>query len=341
MRISGGGFNNYSFNPGIQTPNYLNKFEKEYPDINLDAKSIFILNCFSEFHVKLIEQSMISFFKPSINDVNTPVSFSFSGINIETYQPSIWDSSHPITVYNESGEIYNRYSSINKASVALGVPKFTITYHRNIDNRFIYCSNPKLLLRIVDETFSSISKLSPISSHLKLNEVKGIDLSNIPENEIQARLVDSKDLIFETFSSASEFAKKYGLNPWQAYRYLNLDRPICLNSSFNENKEESFNDTNIFVFLCCNPVHKKKLMENRDKKNWPVVSVDTLNNNKIRFHETPSSARSELSELVGKTDLKPTRNFTKDYITGSSPRGQSRFLRRFNLMWLHDYKPEE
>ena len=57
----------------------------------------------------------------------------------------------------------------------------------------------------------------------------------------------------------------------------------------------------------------------RDKKNWPVVSVDTLNNNKIRFHETPSSARSELSELVGKTDLKPTRNFTKDYITGSSP----------------------
>ena len=46
-------------------PNYLNIFELENPNINLDEKLIFIFNWFSELHVKLLEQAMISYLKTS------------------------------------------------------------------------------------------------------------------------------------------------------------------------------------------------------------------------------------------------------------------------------------
>jgi hypothetical protein len=97
------------------------------------------------------------------------------------------------------------------------------------------------------------------------------------------------------------------------------------------------------LYLCCNPLYRKKLLEKQDKKNWPVVSIDTLNNNEIRYHDNPQKAREELSNLLGIKNLKPSRNFTKDYITGSSSNGgkPSRFFRRFKLMWLHEHKEIE
>jgi len=49
-----------------------------------------------------------------------------------------------------------------------------------------------------------------------------------------------------------------------------------------------------------------------------VISIDTLNNDEIRYHDNPKSVRLELSKLLSITELKPSRNFTKDYITGSS-----------------------
>jgi hypothetical protein len=346
---STGGLNSYFFHIGEKVPNYLNLFELENSEIILDSRAIFILNCFSEFHVRLIEQAMISYFKPQINDVNVPVSFTFSNININTYSPSVWDKSHPIIAYTESEKVFNQYSSINRASIALGVTKSIITYNRNIKDRYIYCSIPKLRLRFVDEVINEINKSSPLSSHQKLTEVTGIDLNSIPKNEIQARLADSKDIILDTFSSASEFARNYGLNPWH-YRYINLDRPICIdldslrsNSFKLENPALGEESTKLFVYLCCNPDYRQNVLENKNKKSWPVVSIDTLNNNEVRFHDNPNKARLELSNLMGITDLKASRNFTKDYITGSSSKGgkPSKFLRRFKLMWLHDYKDVE
>jgi hypothetical protein len=294
---------------------------------------------------------MISYFKPQINDSNIQVSFTFSSININSYTPSIWEKSHTISVFTESGDKFNEYSSINRASSALGITSYLINYHRNIEDRYIYCPIPKIRLRFVDEVINEIINKSPLSSHLKLTSVTGIDLDSIPIDEVQARLADSKDIILDTFSSASEFARFYSLNPWQAYRYINLDRPIRINlkSLSYENieflKDLELKDENsyIYVYLCCNPTYRKELLEKQDKKNWPVVSIDTLNNNEVRFHDTPNKAREELSKLLGITKLKPSRNFTKDYITGSSSKGgkPSRFLRRFRLMWLHEYKEIE
>ena len=140
---------------------------------------------------------MISYFKPQINDRNIQVSFTFSIININTYTPSIWDKSHPISVFTESGDKFNEYSSLNRASLAWGIPSNIINHHRNIEDRYINCSIPKIRLRLVDEVINEIIYKSPLSSHHKLTSVTGIDLDSIPVNEVQARIADSKDIILD------------------------------------------------------------------------------------------------------------------------------------------------
>ena len=80
------------------------------------------------------------------------------------------------------------------------------------------------------------------------------------------------------------------------------------------------------------------------KQYWPVVSIDTTENNLVRFHfhDTPNAARIELSALLGITNLKPTRNFTQSYITGPIRKGvkmkPSKFKNRFLLLWLKDFE---
>lgn len=125
-RTIGGGFDNYYFFPGFKVPNYLNLFTKYNPQIKLDPKSIFILNCFSEYHIKLLEQSIISHLKPEINDINTAVSYTFVSIDIENYNPTIGLKSHPIFVFDKKGKLFNEYSSINRAKSALGITEYDI-----------------------------------------------------------------------------------------------------------------------------------------------------------------------------------------------------------------------
>jgi hypothetical protein len=52
-------------------------------------------------------------------------------------------------------------------------------------------------------------------------------------------------------------------------------------------------------------------LEKQDKKNWPVISIDTLNNNEIRYHDNPKKAREELSKLLGINKLKPSLTLRK------------------------------
>jgi hypothetical protein len=73
-------------NSGFSIPNYLNVFTKINPTIKLSPKDKFILNCLSEYHVRLLEQSIISYIKPDINDINVAVSYSFLNLKICRYK---------------------------------------------------------------------------------------------------------------------------------------------------------------------------------------------------------------------------------------------------------------
>lgn len=81
------------------------------------------------------------------------------------------------------------------------------------------------------------------------------------------------------------------MNSWQCYRYINKEKAILINNGL------------LSVYLCCNPIYLKTLLDRQDKKNWPVVSFDTANNDEIRFHDNPNAARIELSALVGITNF--------------------------------------
>ena len=335
MRTTGGGFNNYYFFSGYKVPNYLNLFIKNNPSIKLDLKSIFILNCFSpagkEFHVKLLEQSIISHLKPEINDIKTAVSNTFVSIDIENYNPTFSLKSHSISVYDKEGNLFNEYSSINRAKSALGLNEYDIRWNRNRFNHFVFCPKPKLELKIVDNTLQNISVSVPLSSHKKLTPITGINLESIPIGDIYAYL-DDKETLFDIYKSASHFASIHKISPWQAYRYINLERLIPISDGI------------LSVYLCCNPIYRQTLLDNQDKKNWAVISIDTENNNLLRFHDNPNSCRTELSTLLGITDIKPSRNFTKDYITGPMRNGKksapSKFKKRFIIKWLKDFTEE-
>ena len=205
--------------------------------------------------------------------------------------------------------MYNKYSSINKAKIALGLTEFEIHWNRNRENHFLLCPTPNLELRIVDETLKSISTSAPLNFHQKLIPITGINLDEIPYGLIYVYL-DDKETLYEIFNSSSEFALAHNINPWQAYRYINL---VC--SSEGRRRAIPIKKDVLSVFLCCNPAYRKSITDSQDKKNWPVVSIDILDNNLIRYHENPNAARLELSALVGVTDIKLSRNFTKDYIT--------------------------
>lgn len=79
-----------------------------------------------EFQVKLLEQSIISHLKPEINDINTAVSYTFVSIDIENYNPTFSLKSHSISVYDKEGNLFNEYSSINRAKSALGLNEYDI-----------------------------------------------------------------------------------------------------------------------------------------------------------------------------------------------------------------------
>jgi hypothetical protein len=232
MRTIGGGFDNYYFYPGFKTPNYLNLFTELNPNIKIDAKSMFILNCFSEFHVRLLEQSIISYLKPEINDLDVAVSYTFPAINIEDFNPKIWEKSHEISVFDKEGNLFNSYDSINKAKSALGLTEFAIRWYRNRADQLVLCPKPNLHLRIVDETIQTISSSAPLASFEKLVPIIGINLAEIPEGFIYAYL-DDKETLFGVFRSASEFALANKLNPWQAFRYINKEKQIPRKSPFN------------------------------------------------------------------------------------------------------------
>lgn len=131
------------------------------PNKNLDPKSYFILNCFSEFKVKILEQAMISFYSPQINSTNSPVVFSFINVDIENFNPPgttervtrAYDIEQCVAeVTDTEGNLFNKYSGITIAqaseSSGLTLLRIVVTYNANRKNRFIFCPkiNKKLLI---------------------------------------------------------------------------------------------------------------------------------------------------------------------------------------------------
>ncbi|PAK77100.1 hypothetical protein B8W85_13155, partial [Lentilactobacillus kefiri] len=71
-----------------EVPNYQLLFESLYPDVPQDPKMRYVLARFTEYHCRILEQAVIYYAKPEINDLSTTVSFTFPNVNIDTYTPN-------------------------------------------------------------------------------------------------------------------------------------------------------------------------------------------------------------------------------------------------------------
>lgn len=329
MRTIGGGWNNYSLVPTVDLPNYRDMFTNVYPSTVLDPKFSYVLDRMTEFHCRAVEQAVISYIQPEINDLTVQVSFTFPKVDINTYVPTMSDGAHSIVAYNKNGSVYNTYYSIKDACRSLGISESVLNTARNRVDYFTHCPIPDIYIRLWDNAINCYLENSPLNSHQKLFSVSGMVLDHIPTGIIRVYLENKCD-VYGDYPSCSAFASEHGINPWQTYRYLNLDRAIPIFGG------------SLVVYLCCNPETRRNMLDIQIKDTWPVVSTDSLDGT-VRFHNTPASARLELSAIVGITELKPTRNFVKDYITGPTKKGvrsqPSRFRRRFQLVFLKDYNP--
>jgi len=90
-------------------------FTKINPTIILGPKEKFILNSLSKYHIRLLEQSIISFIKPDINDLSVAISYSFISIDIINYKPTKTKLKSQIIYANDLKKnfFFNEYSSIN------------------------------------------------------------------------------------------------------------------------------------------------------------------------------------------------------------------------------------
>lgn len=277
-----------------------------------------------EFHIKLLEISIISHLKPEINSINIAVSYTFPSINIESYKPIIGFKLQSISVYDQAplpngnngtirpalmGKWSNgrdskgigrktilpqeKYYSINIAKAALGLTEYGIRWYRNRENHFIFCPKSGLDLRFVDNNLKTIFSSAPLTFNKNLIPITGFNL--VPEAEIPIGVIyaylDDKETLYNIFSTASEFASVHDLNPWQAYRNINKERAIPISEGL------------LSIYLCCNPLYRNTLLDIQDKKNWPVVSIDTKDKNFIRYHKNPNACRKELSDLLGITEI--------------------------------------
>jgi hypothetical protein len=351
-----GGLRNYLFYPVISLSNYRSLFYQHYPGVQLTTKEQRILDSFTEFEVRTVEQALIYSHRPPINDWSRNVSFT-SNVDISKWTPGEDLRAHPIEAYTKSGELFIAFPSIFAASRALGINEISVTSNRNIDY-YIYCPGVDKTLRFGDPVIVKPIDARTPSMHLRLSDVTSINLNGIRKGVVTAIFSD-KITVYGEYASAAEFAAEHNLNSWQAYRYINKEWPIMIA------EDEG-------VYLCVHPETRAEMLDTQDKKNRPVVAIDTdgteyLFTNPHSPHSLltlsygesrreqgrvrgEKEARLKLTAMItnmpeSEVVLKPTRNFTKDYITGVQRNNRtvvSRFGRRFILfLTLSSLSPTE
>lgn len=90
--------------------------------------------------------------------------------------------------------MFNRYRSINHICQVLGLTEHQIRWFRNRIDTFLKITKLNLELRIVDETVVNLTTKVPLSSHLKLVDIMGINLKAIPMNVLYAYLDDKQTI---------------------------------------------------------------------------------------------------------------------------------------------------
>lgn len=300
------GWHNFTWRPLIITNNYINNFTKENPEHELSLESLFILRSFTQFEARLMEQILLTEYRPKLNSSYTVI---FPFINWEKTAYLINGGSKAVEVRvgdNDNTANLMKFSSKNRAAVSLGIPKTTLDRYINLKNFTIYSPVLDMDVYLVDPS-KPLSEDSPSYTTTDgVVDITGVDLYGLPKGKLFALLLDKKS-VFGVYDNPSQAAKILDNKSDSRYisRYVNLERPVAVGQDrthvyFVMNPEWK---SDIIGRMSARPSERKKSSRSRS-----IVLVDVLNQSALVFNTV-----SDMSRYLGRKALTDT-GYVKKYM---------------------------
>jgi len=261
------------------TFNLFQEFKKNHPTYKLSkGEAIFLLQL-SELHVKLLEQSLITIFKPNLNS-SGKVNFVYNTWDLNwlsadlTLSPRVKN----IIVFDEkSSEPILGPLSINKIKIILQVSKDIVPRYLN-NIKFFYSPGLGFKVRVQELNVSSLNKNQIIhrKQSISLNKID-FDIDSLEKNKI---FILNSDFTFLKHNGAIKSFDTLG----KAIKFLDFEKYNKLIKAGNRKFEYVRNYINLNklvktslgeFYFACNP----QTINDRSKlaKAIPIVLLDTRN----------------------------------------------------------------
>lgn len=340
------GYKKFFFFVGIEGINFVNLWHNKYPNLSLDTKSYFILKSFTEFYIRTLEQAMISYYKPEIND-DRIVSYDFSNVNINEFKGI---SNNFVESYDEQGNLYKTFNSYQEACTQLGITRNKLEYNLNVIDKYVFSPVANKNLQIICRNREIRLKPNVHKSQIT-PEITGVDFNSLDLGFFYLILQDKKTIIGK-FRTLNELVKKTGLQI-DNVRYRNKEITIKISTSsleLDSNLKLIVNNLEVKgkleVYLVSAQDVTKNLLRLQEIQKEKVVSFDLKDKFKVRFHNTPKEAFLELKLLTEMKELYKGKkigysHFIVYYLSGLGGDLDKKriFLNRFWLIWEKDYDP--
>lgn len=210
-----GGFEGLLWKPITITPNHYLEFVKENPQFSNNSQVFRILQSFTQYETRLVEQALKSYLNPALNgqgDISFPVNWDPN----DTRDSLL--GSRPLIATAADGEVY-QFSSINKASQVLGTSRKTISTVINYPDTFVNCPSISKMCSFMEEDQVMKSGSPYVNPYLR-EDMAGIDHSTLPLGKVVA--FDEDYNMVATFNSGSDAARQCGFGD----KYYNISRNI-------------------------------------------------------------------------------------------------------------------
>lgn len=199
------------------SPNYYLNFIRKNLELSKDYFSHKILNSFTQYETRLLEQAFKNFIKPELN-----------GEGAITF-PVNWDpfsnrksllGSRAFKAITKKGLIYE-FASINSGSLILGVSRKTIETLMNFSNNYIFCPSIGLYCKFIEEGLPlKENSASPYNNPYLRSDFEGVDYNSLP---LEVIVAFNRNLeIVGKFQNSKEAANQCGLiNYYRVSRHIN------------------------------------------------------------------------------------------------------------------------
>jgi hypothetical protein len=290
------------------TPNYGIEYHREFPTEIADDN---ILLAFTQYHARIYEQALLSYFKPSLTG-NYVVTFPF-----ENWQ--LGDSvgkAVAITAIDLDGERYG-FTSRNQASQITMVDRKTLAVVANYTEQWTFSSvfGP---IRFEELGKPLIEGKAIWPSSFKGEPITGYDLFSIPHGEIRAVVTHDHGGSFKTLEAFSSCA--------EAARSLNLPGEHTVQRVVNR-----------WATVACTlagTLYHLNFVKNPHNihAGTPIVRIDLLNPNTrpVMYPSLPSLCR-ELNQPEERSSYF-YKEFLKNHINQGIPYADYKFMRYSNYV---------